>query len=276
MDYTRDSDGFIILEPRFSELWNRVDYKAPINFYFNRVYEYDIRQANVSVMRAFKVLPDSVLDKLANLPKIDRNTTIGNLEKDKKYEHLIGDIAKGIKYAKRELFLANRIQTEEILSIKNDAVFLLGRKLKETKFGPIEFILKNQYSMFHRIEDIEFYYNMKDDTLTIKGISDQVLETEDHINGMLKFFRTVFRYLLRGNREKLREYLIDFADKYKARKLPYQYYRELKSDNQYRSGMIIGEYALNLTQITQEQVMQLDINYNYQRFILPLLQLYLF
>lgn len=275
IDYERDEDGFIILRPKFSDLWDKVDYKAPVNFYLNRVFEYDIRQANVSVLRAFDVLPSVVLDRLANLPKIDRNVAIGNLEKEEKYKHLKTDIARGIKYAKRELFLANRLQSDEILSIKNDAVFVMGRRLKVTKFGPIEFILKNRFSMFHRIEGIEFYYDGTKDLVTAKGISDEVMETPDHQHGMLEFFRTVFKLLLKDNRVKLRKYLLDFTDHYKSRVLPHQYYRELNSDNQYRSAMVIGDYALHLTEISQDQVSQIDINYNYQRFVLPLLQQYL-
>lgn len=275
IDYERDEDGFIILRPKFSDLWDKVDYKAPVNFYLNRVFEYDIRQANVSVLRAFDVLPSVVLDRLANLPKIDRNVAIGNLEKEEKYKHLKIDIARGIKYAKRELFLANRLQSDEILSIKNDAVFVMGRRLKVTKFGPIEFILKNRFSMFHRIEGIEFYYDGTKDLVTAKGISDEVMETPDHQHGMLEFFRTVFKLLLKDNRVKLRKYLLTFTDQYKSRVLPHQYYRELNSDNQYRSAMVIGDYALHLTEISQDQVSQIDINYNYQRFVLPLLQQYL-
>ena len=274
--YLRDSEGFIILEPHCSGLWKKKNYLAPINFYFNTVYEYDIRQANVSVMRAFKILPDAVLDRLASIPKIDRVVAIGELEKDPKYEHLKKDIARGIEYARHKLFMENRLEDRDILSIKNDAIFTLGKKLKYTEFGPIEFIMKNRYSMFHKIENVEFYYDSKAKTVSAKGISDSVLDSPDHQKGMLKFLRTVFQLLLRDNKDSLREYLIEFTDQYKSRQLPYYYYRELKSDNIYRSRFSIGKHTYNYTEVNQEQVDKLDISFNYNFYVLPLLRLYLF
>ena len=275
-DYYRDPDGFIVLEPYCSGLWKKKNYLAPVNSFFSKVFEYDIKQANVSVMRAFKILPDAVLDRLASIPKTDRNVSIGLLEKKDEYKHLKRDIARGIEYARHELFMANRLEDKDILSIKNDAVFILGRRLKQTKFGPIEFVLKNSYSMFHKIESTEFYYDSRTKIITAKGISDSVIETPDHQNGMLIFLRNVFDLLLRDNKDKLREYLIQFTDDYKSRRLPYTYYREMKSDNLYRSAMVLGDYAIHLDNITQEQVDKIDISYNYNYFVLPLLRLYLF
>lgn len=275
-EYRRDPDGFIILERKHSKLWEKKNYLSPIPSYIGPVYEYDIRQANVSVLRYFKRLPNVVLDELASMPKIDRNVAIGKLEREPQYAHLKKDIASGIEFARYKLMYANLLQDAEILSIKNDAIFILGRKLKYTEFGPIQFVMKHKFSLFYKIEGLEFYYSSRDKAITVKGMSDDILEEPEHQKGMLNFLRKVFDYLLCGNREGLRKYLIDFTDDYKSRKLPHCYYRELNSDNLYRSVMVIGDCAFHLENITQEQVDKIDISYNYNYFVLPILQAHLF
>ena len=276
MKQERNERGFLILRPRCSGLWTERSYLSQIPSYLDHVYEYDIRQANVSVMRELKILPEPVLDELAGMPKLDRNVAIGKLEKEERYAHLKKDIARGIQYARYRLFAANHIEDHEVLSIKNDAVFIMGHKLQETKFGAIEFVQKNKFSMFHKIESLEFYYTSKTKEIVVKGLSDDILAVEDHQNGMLNFLRNVFTYLLRGNRDGLRSYLIKFTDSYKSRALPCCYYRELNSDNHYRSAMRIGDSVMHLDNISPEQVDNIDISYNYNYFVLPLLRLYLF
>ena len=276
MKQERNERGFLILRPKCSGLWNARNYLSPVQSYLDSVFEYDIRQANVSVLREFKVLPDPVLDELSGMPKIDRNIAIGNLEKEEQYAHLKKDISRGIKYARYKLFAANLIQDHEVLSIKNDAVFVMGRRLSERRFGAIEFVEKHKFSMYHKIESLEFYYSSRTKDIVVKGLSDDILDVEDHQKGMLEFLRTIFSFLLKGNRDGLRSYLIKFTDQYKGRELPYYYYRELNSDNHYRSAMRIGDSVMHLDNITQEQVDNIDISYNYNYFVLPLIRLYLF
>lgn len=280
------SDGFIHLERVFSELFKRTSYRAPIDYCINRIYEYDIRMANVSMLREKKYLSKDTLDKLSQQPKQVRERSIGMMIRDQKQRgkskiNLI--IKKGILRSREKLFQENGIQDEEVLSIKNDAVFVIGRKLRHTKFGEVEFVLKNTFSAYHLINGIEFYYDGKRGKFVVKGISDEIIEHPDHQNGMLKFLAEVMKYLIYDRKDDLRKYLIQFSDQYKSRKLPHMYYREMNSENIYRDKSTISykdadsrkEIFLNYDMVNDDMRGDLNITFNYKFYILPIIQMHL-
>lgn len=267
----RGADGFIHLQYQYSELFRKRNYLTKKNLIIDRIYEYDIRSANVSALRWSGLFPEEHLDILEGLPKMDREVAVGKMiRSNKKFQSII---YKGIFQARERLFRYNHIQDDDVLSIKNDAVFIVGKNLKECKFGPMEFRKKNQYAAFMRLDKLELYYDKRHRTVDIKGVRDEVLENEDHKEGMIQLFVSVMNYLVMDQRPRLREYLIDFVHDYKNLKLPYQYYRELNRDNCYRTKYELTGYAFNLDQIDQNQVHEINIAYNYLRFVLPLTQM---
>lgn len=269
----RDPEGFIVLQHTCSGLWKKTNYRTSRTKVLDRIYEYDIRSANTSAMRASKKFDRRLLDMLESMPRNLREVTVGNMiSKDRKIYKII---ATGIRSGREKLFRLNCLQDDEILSIKNDAVFVIGRKLKHTKFGPIEFKLKGQYSMYQLIEKIEYYYDGRAKTVTLKGVNDKIVQHPDHQEGMMVFLNTVFRYVSRDQIDELREYLIQFVHDYKAKRLPHQYYRELNSANLYRTDMDIAGFVYNLDTATDRDLDIINPVYNYKRFILPILQQYL-
>lgn len=267
----RGADGFIHLQYQYSELYRKRNYLTKKNLVIDRIYEYDIRSANVSALRWSDRFPKEQLDVLEGLPKMEREVAVGKMiRSNKKFQSIIH---KGIFQARERLFRYNHIQDEDVLSIKNDAVFIIGKNLKECKFGPMEFRKKNQYAAFMKLDKLELYYDKRHRTVDIKGVRDEVLENEDHKEGMIQFFVSVMTYLVMDQRPRLRQYLIDFVHDYKNLKLPYQYYRELNRDNCYRTKYELTGYVFNLDQINQDQVHEINITYNYMRFILPLTQI---
>lgn len=272
-DQPRDQDGFIVLKRTYSDLWQKGHYLTSRTKVMDRIYEYDIRSANTSSMRSSGKFSSELMDMLESMPRDLREKTVGKMiQKDKKVWKII---STWIKRAREQLFRANGIQDADVLAIKNDAVFIIGRKLKYTKFGFMEFRLKGQYSMYQFISKIEFYYDGRRGTVDLKGVNDKILEHPDHQDGMLKFFVKVFRYVSRDQIDELREYLLQFAHDYKAKKLPHQYYRELNKDNLYRTDMEIAGFVYNLDSATDQDLDIINPVYNYKRFILPILQLYL-
>ena len=218
------------------------------------------------------LLSIQVLDKLDTLGN-QRNIEFGKLIRDHPQGSKIKKVlAQGIIESKRRLFMENHIQDADVLSIKNDAVFIIGRKLQRTKFGHVEFAEKNVYTSYIHIGTLEFYYNTKLDVLSVKGLSDDIINTPDHQSGMILFVKTVLKHLRTGNKQALRKYLKQFSSDYKALKLPYQYYRELNTDNCYRSKYDIEGFTFNYTQINNDLLNELVITYNYKYFILPLIQ----
>ena len=273
LDEYRDANGFIRLKRSYSDLYKKVNYRAKIPRVINKIYEYDIRAANLTMLELSGTINSAVADRLRALPKKDREVAIGKMiAKDKS----IGKtIAKGIINAKHRLFRANKIQTDEVLSIKNDAVFISGRRLAVTTVAGVEFVLKHQYAMYQFLDGLELYYDRRKHSITIKGIRDEIVEHPDHQNGILQFLQTVFDYLLFDRMSDLREYLIDFAEKYKRKELPVQYYRELNLVNSYRTVIELSGFEYNLEEISDQDLWMINPVYNYMRFVLPIIQQYM-
>lgn len=267
-----DKEGFVTLKRKYSELYKKTNYLSERPIIIDRIYEYDIRSANTSALRASGKIDESILTMLEGLNKQAREETVGKMIRKDKSKTIWPLIAKGIRGAREQLFRYNQLQDDDILSIKNDAVFVIGRKLKYTKFGPFEFRAKHQYSAYMLIEKVEIYYDQRNKSLTIKGVRDEVVEHPDHQNGMVQFLLKVFKYLVMDQRDALREYLIDFVHDYKAMKLPYQYYRELNGNNIYRTKIELSGFEYNLSEIGQVDLDIINPVYNYTKFILPIIR----
>lgn len=273
-DQDHDRRGYFVLRRKYSELYKRSNYlMRNATMVQNRITEYDIRSANTSILRWSKRLKESTLQSIESLPGKDRKVIIGKMIKNDKSLQKV--ISNGITRAKRELFEANGIQDEDVLSIKNDAVFIIGRKLRTTTFGPVEFRPKHVYSLYLNIERVEFYYDKQNDTISVKGVRDEVVEDTDHQKGMIRFFATVMRHLTLDRRDALRKYLIEFSNAYKEKALPVEYYKEFNSENIYRSYMEMCDYTFNLEQASEDEKDMITGVYNYLKFILPLIQVYI-
>lgn len=274
----RDQYGFIPLKRTYSELYKKVTYLNDSQFVVDHIYEYDIRSANTSALRSSGIIDPKILDMLEGLNKQAREEAIGKMirrEKQSKKDTIYKAISNGILKAKEKLFRYNGIKDKEVLSIKNDAVFVIGRKLKYTKFGPFEFKLKHSYSAYMNIDKIEFYYDKKNKSVTVKGVRDEVVEDPDHQKGMIQFFLKVFKYLVMDQREDLRKYLIDFTRDYKAKILPHYYYKEFNGENIYRTIIELAGFEYNLMEIGEKDVDIINPIYNYTRYILPVIRMFM-
>ncbi len=271
--FERDRNGFIILKRKYSELYEKVTYTTSLPVIINKIYEYDIHSANISAFRDSGKFADSMIDKLESLPKADREKAVGKMIRRNKDIYKI--ISKGIKHAKKMLFSANGITDGEIVSIKNDAVFIAGRTLKETTFGPYEFRLKNTYAMYIKIEGNEYYYDKRHKRIDIKGVNDTVLSDQDHKEGILIFLQKVFDYIILDQRDELRKYLISFVSEYKSKTLPHQYYKELNDSNIYRTQIEVSGFSYNMSEMGDSLLSIVNGIYNYTKIILPIIRLYM-
>lgn len=268
----RDAEGFLVLKRSYSELYKKTNYIANLDRVQNRIYEYDLHSANISALRATGKFDEHMLDILENSEKQVREKAVGKMIRRDTSKTIYGYISRGIRRAKEQLFRFNGLQDDEILTIKNDAVFVIGRKLKYTTFGPYDFRLKNVYSSFLRVDKIEIYYDKRNKTVAIKGVNDTVLEHPDHQVGMVKFFLQIFKYLDLDQMTDLRKYLIEFSHDYKAKKLPHQYYREFNANNIYRTSIALAGFEYNLEEIGPKDMDIINPIYNYRRFVLPMIQ----
>lgn len=220
-----------------SDLYRMIMYKPPINFSINAfIYEYDLSKANISALRNENVIDDETYDRLYHADRMQRQIEIGLMEKNNK--EITKLKKKGIQNAKRQLFASNQIQDWEVLSIKNDAVFIIGRELPYMSFGKYyNFVKKNTYTVFLKLMDIEIYYfdTMVNDglqvSIDIKGINDELIPLHEH--GMISLIIDVCSSIQRERPDITLRKLSEVYEKYIKRELPIDYYRELNYMSKY-------------------------------------------
>ena len=251
------------------DLYTTKDFDSIIS---KRIIEYDIKSANVNLCRYYKLLPEDELKKIEAMDKHNRVVYVGKLQKDKNFAN---KLSKAFEDVRKQFFIANGIVDSDILSIKKDAIFIVGKRCRNTNFGNITFVEKNVYSSFHKLNGLEFYYNGREDRLDIKGIDDKSLYLYQKFINILK---RLFRYLERGQKEEFVRFVKDFSQNYKERKLSYEYYKEFKPKGTYT---LIQEdnsksMVFSLDSIDETIDERLCINYNYMAYILPLIQRHYF
>ena len=92
---------------------------------------------------------------------------------------------------------------------------------------------------------------------------------ELHADGILEFIRKVFRTIETGTEIDVIRYIISFIDKYKVKKLPISYYREFNSRSLY-TRIDTDDFYENYI----DDIDMLNIRYNYDNIIIPILQIF--
>ena len=117
-----------MIEPLYSNLYQKNTYSANLDYIISSIItEYDISKGNISILRYMNVIDDQLYWELYNAPKQERVVRVGLMMRENK--DLNRAVNNGFIEAKRLLFEANRIQDREVQSIRNDAVYMINRKL---------------------------------------------------------------------------------------------------------------------------------------------------
>lgn len=218
------------------ELYNYVNYKSDIKYIFsNYIREYDIRQANINMLLSAGVIDKEIYDRLSVSTREKRQIEIGLMIK--KNPELYSVIAEGIINAKKLLFEANNIQPYEVLSIKNDAVFIIGRPLKYTAFGNIQFVNKHTYTSFVELTSkptTELFYSYNkvtgEEDFTVKGISKNLYLHDEYLND---FFMYIFNQIESVDMATVITDFNIFYKQYIGLELDPGFYREYNSDSMF-------------------------------------------
>lgn len=218
-----------------STLWEKKNYTLDIPYLIaHHITEYDIQKANINVLFELGLIDEDYYNRLNNMERMKRQIEIGYLIK---YNEGLGDrLANGIIQFKKKFFESNKIDDNSVLSIKNDAIFLIDIFPKITEFGRVHFINKNNYTSYIRLQksiEIYFEYNTVDGTISldIKGISDDNLEK--HHKYMATFIAEVLFYIETGDISSALTYVSEFYNDYIDRKLPVGYYRNFDAMSNY-------------------------------------------
>lgn len=221
---------------KYSRLYEKTNYLLNIP-YLSSIYitEYDLSKANISSLKYMGYLSDNDYNWLYNVDKMTREIYIGNLERS---NNEVSKIKKqGILEARKQLFFENNLQDNEILSIKNDAVFIIGDRPIKNKFEHFTFNKKNVYTFFMTTTSrLEIYY-MYDkisnlEVIDVKGINDKVLSK--HENYMITFLCEIFYMIQNNTIEDVLSYYNDFYEKFINLELDPGYYREFNPASVYR------------------------------------------
>ena len=231
-----------------SDLWRKKNYKTPVKYFINTyIREYDLSKANINALLYEKKIPKKTYEKLDSMDKQTREITVGMMIRND--SSVYQAISEGITEARRKLIVSNGLEDYDIVAIKNDAVFVLSRLLPQTVFPPFEFKVKNTYTIYMQLAELEIYYSDSIDTnggisynIDVKGISDEKLPL--YQDGMLGLICDICYRLQRDHISRVLSYLSSMYGKFCRRELPLVYYRSFDPFCTYTINTTYSSYSL--------------------------------
>lgn len=214
------------------ELYLRDNYRTSnILLYNTTIFEYDLKSANTSVAKEYKLLPEEFIKELEGYAKQKREVMHGLYKRDhKEYNELE---KAGLASARKLFFERNSIEDNRIVAIKKDAIFVEGRCMETKLTENLDFRLKNEYTSYMYLNPFEIYYSSINKPLDVKGINDEVYKLHHHeyFGG---FIAGIFRILEVGERKDALKYIRLYYDQYKKRELSPEHYREFTALSVFR------------------------------------------
>lgn len=204
-----------------SELYKQVNYITHEKSVGNTlIREYDIAKANINILLYKGLLTRERYEYLSNLPKKIREIKVGIMQKNKRF---LKAIKEGIIEFKEKFFRYNSLKDTDIVAIKNDAIYVAGVVPEYTRFSNVEFKLKNVYTTFMNVNNIEIYYNNTTGVMDLKGISNDRISLH---KGMLQAIKTIVDFASLNAYDDCFHYIRETYKKFCSKELPTEYYRE--------------------------------------------------
>ena len=241
-----------------SKIYERTIYdKNELPYVSNVITEYDLRKANISALRYYNIINDEDYNILLSMPKKVRELNIGMMIK--KDISIFKHIKNGIIKAKELFFNINNIEDREVLSIKNDAIFLMGTRNIQCNVNELfTFVPKNTYTFYMKSMHLQIFYGYNQinnsEVLDIKGIKD--IQLEYHRDYMVNFLCSLMYMIQNNTIEDTIQYYNNFYEQYINRKLPIGYYREFNATSKFK----VGKYLLD--HLDSSYINIIDINTN--------------
>lgn len=251
-----------------SNLWSKINYLAPYPCITNTyITEYDISKANINILLYYGVIDQDKYNMLYNMDKKDREVYVGKMEK---YNPKITEIkANGIKHFRQQFFESNELENKDILAIKNDAIYVIGKDCKYTQFSNIVFRRANVYTGYMKLGGLEVYYSYDpisgNELLDIKGIKDEKLEL--HREYMVSHLCDVFYRLQTSSVDESIKSNSDLLERLLSRSLPKGFYREFNADSKYRFNSSFSTFVVDDIDDNYIPLLDLSTNINVLRNI---------
>lgn len=234
----------------------------------SEIIEWDIKSANLSIIKEYSLLDEAKIRKIETLGKKDRVVFVGKeMRADKNFGK---ELEKLFDVVVNEFMDNNDLDIDyDIISVKKDAVYVVNKDIKHPSIGNhINFVPKSKYRAFLYIKPFEFYFTNSD--INVKGLNDSLAKL--HEKGMLVLLRDIVQICESGNMnfKRINSYLSEFVKAYKNRELEFDYYREFNHESMYR--YIAFENQMMMETIDETVLNSIDIQHNYINIILPLIQ----
>lgn len=230
------------------------------------IEEFDIVQGGYNIALYNNLLTEDEQNDLRFLSKHERHVYIGNRSKDKEFtEKLFKGFIKSITEFRR----LNNIQNDSILSIKKDAITIINTKIHKPNIDNIQFVSKGKATSYFNINKKEFFYNNEDDSLVVKGLNDLVVKNHPLIHE-LKYLIKLSEY---AKKNDIFKYLQELRHAYLNRDLTNEYYSELSPLSAYKLNTNSIQGTFYSKYINDDNILDVDISYNYINFILPFIRI---
>ena len=243
-------------------LYKEKVYTINLNYLFNQyIREYDISKANINILFAKGFINKSLYDELYNSDRMYRQIYVGKMIRNNQNVQEV--LNRGIIEYKQKFFEANNITDNNIVSIKNDAVFVLNIAPRILNFDNVTFVHKNTYTSFMKLNELEIYYgsDINSEVIDVKGIKDTDLE-KYHMY-FLNIIIDFFRYIQKSGPEATLQYITAMINSYIKLELPIECYRRFRNSNDYVLNTFTESYGLNYLEDNLQNKMCVNIDYNF-------------
>lgn len=247
------------MPPQGRSYWTNPQIDFLINHY---IREYDIRKAGISAYLQAGIIDQATFDYLASLPDESRQIKTGLMIKEDPNNEATRKNC--ITQARAQFMQMNNIHDHDIVSIKNDAIYVIDKECKYLDFDKMHFRPKSLYTSYYRFGRLEMYYYFDKvhdiEDLDVKGISAKS-KMGLHEKYMADFIKCLFMTAQENVKETI-PLIQSFEASYVRHELPIYYYREFNARSEYKIAdpFYTQYYAAHLPETTD--INNLDISYN--------------
>ncbi len=244
-----------------------LNFTADVDIFLGQITEVDMSDAGMSVIRAEKLLAPSLIARLEALSKSERSVAVGKISRLPDFKGLSNKVTDGIRRRVEAMLSLNEVGTDRILSVKRDAVFVIGPPPSRLILQDgTRFKLKASYTAFARLGNVELYGVPRRGLADLKGIPDEK-------RGLHKGFTTrmvldVLGMVERGSRVEAAHTLQVFRRDYASMALPVGFYREFNSASTFSVSAGGRVFQLEGNEVPNKA--ELEIAYNLRNVIIPL------
>lgn len=253
-----------------NHLSQKNNYTSTIKYIKNTIItEYDMESAGLNILTELGYFSEDERNRLLSINKLDRNIIIGKLLRNN--PKMVEDLENGFTQARKIFFEKNNIDEYDVISIKRDAIFIIGNKKIDSNISKyVRIRPKNRYSSYLNIMGYENYYNRDTDKLDVKKYTKEVEAV--HKDFLLKDLKEILRNSELG---LVKENFIKLAvlkDKMVSYNLDKEYYFDIIRSSYLIRSMINGsQYSVN--DIEDSFVKEGLLSYNNNlRFILEIIE----